>query len=90
LRLRAEDPQTVASECGTSLQMLSTHYAYAIEDLRESDRDRPTSSGEPHGPHRQTIVSHEQAQRAADHEDAQSRRKFFAWFSARKRGSHVS
>ncbi len=35
LRLRAEDPQTVASECGTSLQMLSAHYAFAIEDLRQ-------------------------------------------------------
>jgi hypothetical protein len=34
LRLRAEDPQTVASECGTSLKMLSDHYAYAIADLR--------------------------------------------------------
>jgi integrase len=36
LRLRAEDPQTVASECGTSLKMLSDHYAYAIEDLRRT------------------------------------------------------
>jgi hypothetical protein len=36
LRLRAEDPQTVASECGTSLRMLSDHYAYAIEDLRDN------------------------------------------------------
>lgn len=34
LRLRAEDPQTVTSECGTSLKMLSDHYAYAIADLR--------------------------------------------------------
>jgi hypothetical protein len=34
LRLRAEDPQTVASDCGTSLKMLSDHYAYSIEDLR--------------------------------------------------------
>jgi hypothetical protein len=34
LRLRAEDPQTVASECGTSLKMLSDHYAYVIADLR--------------------------------------------------------
>ncbi len=34
LRLRAGDPQTVASECGTSLKMLSDHYAYAIADLR--------------------------------------------------------
>jgi hypothetical protein len=36
LRLRAEDPQTVAQECGTSLRTLSTHYAYAIEDLRRN------------------------------------------------------
>jgi integrase len=35
LRLRAEDPQTVAGECGTSLKMLSEHYAYAIADLRQ-------------------------------------------------------
>jgi hypothetical protein len=34
--LRAEDPQTVASECGTSLRMLTDHYAYAIEDLRRN------------------------------------------------------
>jgi integrase len=34
LRLRAEDPQTVANECGTSPKMLSDHYAYAIADLR--------------------------------------------------------
>jgi hypothetical protein len=34
LRLRAEDAQTVASECGTSLQMLDRHYAFAIDDLR--------------------------------------------------------
>jgi integrase len=34
LRLRAEDPQIVARECGTSLTTLSNHYAYAIEDLR--------------------------------------------------------
>jgi hypothetical protein len=36
LRLRSEDPQTVASECGTSLRTLSKHYAYAIEDLRRN------------------------------------------------------
>jgi hypothetical protein len=34
LRLRTEDPQTVAAECGTSLKMLSDHYSFAIEDLR--------------------------------------------------------
>jgi integrase len=34
LRLRAEDAQTVARECGTSLRMLDKHYAFAIDDLR--------------------------------------------------------
>jgi hypothetical protein len=34
LRLRTEDPQTVAAECGTSLKILSDHYSFAIEDLR--------------------------------------------------------
>jgi hypothetical protein len=37
LRLRTEDPQTVARECGTSLQMLNSHYAFAIEDLRQHE-----------------------------------------------------
>lgn len=34
VRLRAEDAQTVAKECGTSLQMLDKHYRFAIDDLR--------------------------------------------------------
>jgi hypothetical protein len=33
-RLRAEDAQTVKSECGTSLRMLDKHYAFEIDDLR--------------------------------------------------------
>jgi hypothetical protein len=33
-RLRAEDAQTIAEECGTSLRMLDQHYAFAIDDLR--------------------------------------------------------
>jgi hypothetical protein len=37
LRLRTEDPQTVASECGTSLKMLSDHYSFPIEDLRHHE-----------------------------------------------------
>lgn len=37
LRLRTEDPQIVASECGTSLKMLSDHYSFAIEDLRHHE-----------------------------------------------------
>jgi hypothetical protein len=38
LRLRTEDPQIVASECGTSLKMLSEHYSFPIEDLRHHER----------------------------------------------------
>jgi hypothetical protein len=41
LRLRTEDPQIVASECGTSLKMLSDHYSFPIEDLRHRE-PRPT------------------------------------------------
>jgi hypothetical protein len=37
LRLRTEDPQIVASECGTSLKMLSDHYSFPIEDLRQQE-----------------------------------------------------
>ena len=33
LRLRAEDSQEVADQCGTSLQMLDRHYSFAIDDL---------------------------------------------------------
>ena len=90
LRLRAEDPQTVASECGTSLKMLSDHYAFAIEDLRR------------HGPRPVDIEwraaraaqadhdSREQALRdATEHEDGRGRRKLFAWFAARGRASRV-
>jgi hypothetical protein len=91
LRLRAEDPQTVAAECGTSLKMLSDHYAYAIEDLR---RNGPRSAEVEWRAARTAQAnrrSHEQALRAAtDHEGARRQRKFFAWFSARKRGSRVS
>jgi hypothetical protein len=90
LRLRAEDPQTVASECGTSLQVLSAHYAFAIEDLRRSGprpvdiewRAARTAQAE-----RQ---SQEQARRAATTEQtAQRRWKFFARF-ARRRTSPAS
>jgi len=34
VRLRAEDAQIVAEECGTSLEMLDRHYAFAMHDLR--------------------------------------------------------
>jgi integrase len=34
MRLHAEDPQVVAAECGTSLQMLDRHYSFALEEFR--------------------------------------------------------
>jgi hypothetical protein len=37
LRLRTEDPTIVASECDTSLKMLSDHYSFPIEDLRQQE-----------------------------------------------------
>ncbi len=33
-RVRSEDAQIVARECGTSLEMLDRHYAFAMDDLR--------------------------------------------------------
>lgn len=38
LRLRSEDAQSVAEQCGTSLEMLSQHYSYEIDDFG-SNRD---------------------------------------------------
>lgn len=32
-RLRGEDTQSVAEQCGTSLEMLSQHYSYEIDDF---------------------------------------------------------
>jgi hypothetical protein len=92
LRLRAEDPQTVAAECGTSLKMLSDHYAYAIEDLRRFGPRSADVEWRAARAAQEKRRPHEQALRAAaDHEDAQRQRKaFFAWFSARRRGSRVS
>jgi integrase len=91
LRLRAEDPQTVASECGTSLKMLSDHYAFAIEDLRR------------HGPRPADVewraARSAQANRrsgeqtllvAAEHGGMQHRRNLFAWFSEHRRASRAT
>jgi len=73
LRLRAEDPQTVAKECGTSLKMLSAHYAFAIDDLRRFE-PRP-------------VDVEWRAARAERHwqERARRRRKLFAWIAGRRR-----
>ena len=32
-RLRGENAQSVAAQCGTSLEMLSQHYSYEIDDF---------------------------------------------------------
>jgi hypothetical protein len=92
LRLRTEDPQTVASECGTSLKMLSDHYSFAIEDLREHElraadiewRAARAALVEPR--------AHEEVTPAeTDHERMRPRRKpFIAWLSARGRSIRVS
>jgi hypothetical protein len=35
-RLRGENAQSVAAQCGTSLEMLSQHYNYEIDDFGTS------------------------------------------------------
>jgi integrase len=90
LRLRAEDPQTVASECGTSLKMLNDHYAYAIEDLR---RVGPRSADVEWRAARAAQAnrhSHEQAAHTTVHDDARRRRTFFAWLSAHRKAQRAS
>ena len=89
LRLRAEDPQTVASECGTSLKMLSDHYSYALEDLRRGG-PRPADI-EWRAARAAQVDCHSREQAlttATNHERAGRRRKsLVAWFSARRRAS---
>jgi len=85
LRVRTEDPQTVARECGTSLQVLNIHYAYALEDLR-------------HQPPRPTDVEWRAARSAllaqrakesssaeAGHDRTPTGGRVRAWFSRRRR-----
>jgi hypothetical protein len=90
LRLRTEDPQIVASECGTSLKMLSDHYSFPIEDLREHE---PRPADVEWRAARAALVeprAHEEVPPAeTDHERMRSRRKLFAWFAAQRRASRV-
>jgi hypothetical protein len=81
LRLRAEDPLTVAKECGTSLKMLSAHYAFAIDDLRRFE-PRPVDV-------EWRAARTAQAERHWQ-ERAWRRRKLFAWIAARGRASRMS
>jgi len=90
LRLRAEDPQTVASECGTSLKMLSDHYSYALEDLRRGGPRPADVEWRAARAAQMDRHSHEQEVLAiaADHERARRGRKsLVAWFSRRRGAS---
>jgi hypothetical protein len=82
LRLRAEDPQTVASECGTSLRMLSDHYAYAIEDLRRNG-PRPAELEWRHA--RATLLKRHTKQPATNSDQRPSRGKIRAWLTGHRR-----
>jgi hypothetical protein len=82
---------SVTHEKGWSLQMLSTHYAYAIEDLR---RVGPRSADVEWRAARDAQANsrlHERDQSAtADHDEAVRRRKsLFAWLSARRQARHA-
>jgi hypothetical protein len=86
LRLRAEDPQTVASECGTSLKMLSNHYAYAIQDLRRNGpRPADVEWREARAAQAAQIVAGDEPKPEGD--DRPNRRRLLAWLSTRRRAS---
>jgi hypothetical protein len=86
LRLRAEDPQTVASECGASLRTLGKHYAYAIEDLRRNG-PRPVDiewrAARAEQAERQALGSPRSALAAND--DTHPRGKIRNWLDTHKR-----
>jgi hypothetical protein len=92
LRLRTEDPQTVASECGTSLKMLSDHYSFPIEDLREHEprpadiqwREARAALIEQRANERDLSA---EAQRNGHHA---RRDKLRAWFAGGRRGLRAS
>jgi len=90
MRLRAEDPQTVASECGTSLQMLSIHYAFAIEDLRQHGPRPADVEWRAAGAAISKWHSHGKAPSSATDEEGRHRRRMlFAWLAARRRRSRA-
>ncbi len=80
LRLRTEDPQTVASECGTSLKMLSDHYSFPIEDLRQQE---PRPADVEWRAARVDLLERRAREQAlsvgADHTRGHPRRKLLAW-----------
>jgi hypothetical protein len=86
LRLRAEDPQTVASECGTSLQTLSKHYAYAIEDLRRNGpRPVDTEWREARAEQAERASAADPLDALVGSDEARRRGKLVGWFDVYRR-----
>lgn len=86
LRLRTEDPQFVANECGTSLKMLSDHYSFPIEDLRQHAPRPPDIEWRAA---RAALIERRTRERALPAgptgEEKRPRRKLSAWFVAGRR-----
>jgi hypothetical protein len=83
LRLRTKDPQVVASECSTSLKMLSDHYSFAIEDLRQHG-SRPADVEWRAA--RAELTERAERGQALQADPAMRRRsKLSSWFAAHKR-----
>jgi integrase len=87
LRLRTEDPQIVASECGTSLKMLSDHYSFPIEDLRDHE---PRPADVEWRAARAALTERRTQEQAlavgpTPEGTTRPRRKLSAWFAARRR-----
>jgi integrase len=86
LRLRTEDPQTVASECGTSLKMLSDHYSFPIEDLREHE---PRPADVEWRAARVALLARRTGEQARStegaHDGGPTRGKVRAWFTGHRR-----
>lgn len=90
LRLRAEDPQTVASECGTSLRMLSDHYAYAIEDLRRNGPRPADVEWRAARAAQAAHDAHEDTPAAVAQDGARSRGTVLGWFAARRQRARLA
>jgi hypothetical protein len=88
LRLRTEDPQFVANECGTSLRMLSDHYSFPIEDLRQHTPGPPDVEWRAARAALMDFPEHEVVPSAE--RDQRRRRKFFAWFGSHTRAARAS
>lgn len=82
-------PQTVASECGTSMKILSDYYAFAIEDLRENGPTtrRHRVACRTHG-HRWSVIRMSKLSATLQNAKNGERRSraLLAWLSSHRRG----